>query len=132
SNPTSASDAGTTPQQIATAPAADELPTAKVSPAPEQKADSNTKPPAPADGGETKSATPERRVDSLPTSNPTSASDAGTTPQQIATAPAADELPTAKVSPAPEQKADNNTKPPAPPEAVPPADAETTALASPN
>ena len=42
-----------------------------------------------ADGGEAKSATPEKRVDSPPTSNPTSASDAGTTPQQSATAPAA-------------------------------------------
>jgi hypothetical protein len=121
----------------------------------------------PADRGEAKPATPEKIVDSppSPTSNPTSGSDAGTTPQQVATAPAVQDLATATATPASEQKADSNTKPanpaavqdlatatatpaleqkadsntkPAgpteaisPAEATPPADAATTALASP-
>ena len=166
SNPTSGSDAATTPQQVATTPAAEDLTTAPASPAPEQKAESNTKPSGPAeaispadaetkpvevpqakiadlqpvDTGEAKSAPPEKVADSPPISNPTSGSDAATTPEQVATAPAVEALTTATARPAPEQKADSNTKPPGPAETIPPgraetippANAETTALASPN
>jgi hypothetical protein len=94
----------------------------------------------PADRGEAKSATPEKIsatpekiVDSPPVSNPTSGSDADTKPEQVATAPAAENptIATASPAPAPEQKADSNPKLPGAAEAIPPADVETTALASP-
>jgi hypothetical protein len=170
SNPTSGSDAVTTPPaQVAIVPAAENLTTATAGPAPEQKAESNTKPAAPAeavppadaettalassnsvpptgaatdvtpkpievppaetadlrpaDRGETKSAPAEKITDSPPISNPTSGSDAGTRPEQVATATA---------GPAPEQKVESNTKPSGPAEAIPLAGAETSALASPN
>ena len=120
--------------QLATeAPPAKEVPQAKEAPLAKDLPPAQIADLPPADRGEeAKSATPEKIVDSPPISNPVSGSDGATTPQQVATAPAADDLPTAKASPAPEQKADSNTKPPAPAEAVPAADAETTALASPN
>ena len=161
--------AGTTPEQVATAPATENPTTARAGPAPEQKADSNTKPsppanvlpqaaaettalaspnsapptdaaqtappkpidmpPAktaelhPADRGEAKSAPAEKITDSPPISNPTSGSDAGTPPEQVATATS---------GPSPEQKVESNTKPAGPAEAIPSAGAETSALAPPN
>jgi hypothetical protein len=86
----------------------------------------------PADSAEAKPAPPEKIADLPPISNPTSRSDAATTQEQVATAPAVEDLTTATASPAPEEKADGNTKPSGPAEAIRPADAETTALAPPN
>ena len=135
SNPISGSDAGTTPEQIATAPPVQDLITATASPAPEQKADSIAKPSGlqPADRAEeANSAIPEKITVSPPTSNRTSGSDAVTTPEQVATAPAGQGLTTATASPAPEPKADSDTQPTGRAEAPPPADTETAALAPPN
>jgi hypothetical protein len=135
SNPTSGSDAGTTPEQIATAPPVQDLTTATASPAPEQKADSIAKPSGsqPADRAEeTKSAIPEKITASPPISSPTSGSDAVTAPEQVATAPAVQDLTTATASPVPEPKADSDTKPTGRAEVAPPAARETAALAPPN
>jgi hypothetical protein len=85
----------------------------------------------PAESGEVKSATPEKVADAPPLSNPASGSDAGTTSQQVVTAPAAEDPPTATAAPAPEQKADSDTKSSGAAEANPPA-SETAALASPD
>ena len=79
----------------------------------------------PADSGEAKSAPLEKITDSPPISNPASGSDAGTTPQPVATAPAVQDLTTAPASPAPEQKAESDTKPSGPAEAISAADTET-------
>jgi hypothetical protein len=115
------------PKPIA-APPAKEAPPAKI--ADLQPADRGE---AKSAAPEQKSATPEKVMDSPRISNPTAGSDAPTTPEQVATAPAAEDLPTATASPAPEPKAGSTTKPPGPAEAIPPAEAETTtALASPN
>jgi hypothetical protein len=134
-NPTSGSGAGTTPEQVAIAPPVQDLTTATASPAPELKADSIAKPSGsqPADRGEeTKSTIPEKVTASPPISNPTSGSDAVTTPEQVATAPAGQDLTTATASPAPEPKADSDTKPAGRAEVPPPADTETAALSPPN
>jgi hypothetical protein len=80
------------------------------------------------DSGEAKSA-PKKITDSAPIPNSTSGSEVGTTPGQVATAPAVENLTTATASQAPGQKADSNTKPSGPAEAIPPARSETTAIA---
>jgi hypothetical protein len=74
----------------------------------------------PAASGEVTSVPPEKIMESPPISNPDSGSDAGTTPEQVATARAAVDLTTATASPAPEQKAESNTEPFGPREVVPP------------
>jgi hypothetical protein len=127
-NPVSASDAGTPPEQVAAAPAPVDLTTVTAGPALEQKAESTTESPAPAD------AIPPADAEMTVLASPDIAdqSDATTTPEQSATAPAAEDPTTATAGPALDQKADSNTET-GPAEATPSAAAETTtALASPN
>lgn len=79
--------------------------------------------------GEAKSVSSES-AESLPVPNPSSASGAGTPPGQAATSPVVEDLTTASV--APKQNPDSDIKSFGPAEGVPPADAETAALAPPN
>ena len=72
------------------------------------------------------------KADPSPVPNRTPGSEVGTTPEQIATAPTEENLTTATASPSPEKPAESDTEPSTPSAAVPPADAETTALAQPN
>lgn len=81
----------------------------------------------PVDRGEAKTAPPEPAADAPLIPNPTSDSEIGITAGQGLTPPAVENQTTANQ--APEQKADSDTKPSGSSEAVPPADAETTALA---
>ncbi len=129
SNPASGPDGGTTPEQIAIAPAAADLTTATAGPALDQKSESNTEfsgpseviPPA------------EAETTALASQGIAERADAGAPPEQIAPVPAAAEPTTATAGPAVDQKAESNPAPSAPAEATSPADVETTtALASPN
>ena len=60
---------------------------------------------------EQKPTSSERITVPLPVPNPTSQSEAGTTPKQAATATAVEDLTTATITPAPEMKADSTTNP---------------------
>ena len=73
---------------------------------------------------------PADKTDSSALPNPTPGSEAGTAREQVATAPAGEDLTTATAKP--DKQADGNTEPSSPSAAIPPADAETTALAPPN
>jgi hypothetical protein len=72
------------------------------------------------------------KTDSSPAPNPASGSEAGTTPEQVATAPPTEDLTTATAGPSQDKKPDGNTEPSSPSAAVFPAENETTALARPN
>ena len=83
-----------------------------------------------AERAEQKPTSSERITVPLPAPNPTSQSEAGTTPEQAATATAVEDLTTATVTPAPEMKADSITNPSDSAPAIPPSD-ETIAAAPP-
>jgi hypothetical protein len=72
------------------------------------------------------------KTDSSALPNPTPGSEAGTTREQVGTAPAIEDLTTATARPAQDKQPDGNTDRSSPSAAIPPADPETTALTSPN
>ena len=93
----------------------------KVAPKRIEALPTNTAEPQLVNREDTKS-TLANKTDSSPAPNPASGSEAGTTPEQVATAPPTEDLTTATAGPSQDKKPDDNTEPSSPSAAVFPAE----------